>query len=140
MNLAKLFTIKTDAEGTFGIFNGMRVLSIIWVIYGHDYLITLTLPSNPNDIVTLIESPGWVTLCPSAFFSVDVFFFIGGFLSAVVVIDKLNKMKRINLSIIPAMWTHRFLRIWPTYAFCLLVYYKLSVYWFGGPVWSYYIE
>jgi len=34
----------------------------------------------------------------------------------------------------------RILRILPTYAFCLLVYYKLSVYWGGGPFWNKYIS
>jgi peptidoglycan/LPS O-acetylase OafA/YrhL len=36
--------------------------------------------------------------------------------------------------------TIRFLRIWPTLAFCLLVWYKLSVYWFSGPLWGLYVE
>lgn len=80
-----------------------------------------------------------MTLTPSAYFAVDVFFFIGGFLAAVLVLEKMMKMKRIRLSLIPSMWIHRFLRIWPTYAFCLLIYYQLSVFWSDGPVWNEYL-
>jgi len=68
-----------------------------------------------------------------------VFFFIAGFLSAVLVLDKLLKMKRIPMVMIPSMWLHRFLRVWPLYAFCLLVYYKLLNYLGGGPIWSEFI-
>jgi peptidoglycan/LPS O-acetylase OafA/YrhL len=115
-------------------------LSIFWVIYGHDFLIRFRAISNIADYGYIIESVGFVTLAPSAYFAVDVFFFLGGFLAAFMVIEKLRNMKKITPAIIPSMWLHRFLRIWPTFAFCLLVYYKLSVYFFSGPIWSMYIN
>lgn len=32
---------------------------------------------------------GWVTLTPAAYFAVDTFFFVGGFLAAVLLLEKL---------------------------------------------------
>ena len=52
-------------------------------------MIRLRLISNISDFATIIETPGWVTLGGGAFFAVDVFFFLGGFLAAVLVLDKL---------------------------------------------------
>jgi peptidoglycan/LPS O-acetylase OafA/YrhL len=57
--------------------------------------------------MTMVETTGWVTLAPSAYFAVDVFFFIGGFLAAVLVLEKILKLKRIRPMLIPSMWLHR---------------------------------
>lgn len=94
---------------------------------------------NIQDLIYIIQEPGWITLVPAAYFAVDVFFFIGGFLAAVLVLEKLLKMRSVKMALIPSMWLHRFLRIWPTYAFCLLVYWQLSVHWGDGPIWNEYI-
>ena len=138
-NLSKLFTIKEEGVQTFKIFNGVRAFSIFCVIYCHDYLVRFRVVSNIADYNAIMSDVGWVTLAPSAYFAVDVFFFLGGFLAAYMVIEKLTKMKRITPAIVPSMWLHRFLRIWPTFAFCLLFYYKLTPYFFSGPIWSMYI-
>lgn len=71
-------------------------------------MIRFVLLSNTADASSIIEKPGFVTLAPSAYFAVDVFFFMGGFLAAVLVIEKLVKMKKITATLIPSMWVHRF--------------------------------
>lgn len=58
----------------------------------------------------------------SCIFCSGYIFFVGGFLAAVLLLEKLIKLRTIKITLIPAMWLHRFLRIWPTYAFCILVY------------------
>ncbi|CAD8208487.1 unnamed protein product [Paramecium octaurelia] len=141
-NYQKLFKInepKGENAG-FVIFNGIRSLSIFWVIYGHDQLIRGSNSFNLIDIPYKITEPGWLTLTPAAYFAVDTFFFVGGFLAAVLLLEKLTKLRSIKFSLVPAMWIHRFLRIWPTYAFCILVYWQLTVYWSDGPIWNEYIE
>lgn len=105
-NLNKLFTIKDDGSA-FQIFNGVRALSIFWVIFGHTLLTRYKLASNLADLATAASTAGWVTLGPSAYFAVDVFFFIGGFLAAVIVLEKIMKLKRIRPNLIPSMWLHR---------------------------------
>ena len=129
---------KGANEG-FVIFNGMRGLSIFWVIFGHEELIRGKVTTNYMDWKTITREAGWVTISAAAYFAVDVFFFVGGFLAAVLVLDKLLKMKFVNASIVPSMWVHRFLRVWPTYAFCIIIYWKLTPYWSSGPIWNEYI-
>jgi peptidoglycan/LPS O-acetylase OafA/YrhL len=63
-----------------------------------------------------------MTLLPAAYYAVDTFFFVGGFLAAVLLLEKLTKLMTIKFSLVPAMWLHRFLRIWPTYAFCIIIF------------------
>ena len=88
-NYSKLFTFKNEDDNPYKIFNGIRALSIFWVILGHDYLIRFRLPANINSIPLYLPEAGMLTLIPSAYFAVDVFFFMGGLLAAVLGIDKL---------------------------------------------------
>ncbi|CAD8107262.1 unnamed protein product [Paramecium primaurelia] len=140
-NYQKLFKINEPQGDNAGfvVFNGIRSLSIFWVIFGHDQLIRGSNSFNLIDIPYKITEPGWVTLTPAAYFAVDTFFFVGGFLAAVLLLEKLTKLRTIKFTLVPAMWLHRFLRIWPTYAFCILVYWQLTVYMSDGPIWNEYI-
>jgi hypothetical protein len=89
----------------------MRALSIFWVIYGHDYMVRFFLLSNPSDAKAILEAPGWISFVPPAYFAVDVFFFIGGILAAVLVTEKLAKLKTIRAGLVPAMWLHRYITL-----------------------------
>lgn len=141
-NYQKLFKIEEPKgeNASFVIFNGVRALTIIWVIYGHDEMIRGRTAYNLSDVPYMLQQGGWITLCPAAYYAVDVFFFVGGFFSSVLVLEKILKMKNIRPGLVPFMWVHRILRVWPTYAFCLLVYWKLSIYWSDGPLWSEYLH
>jgi peptidoglycan/LPS O-acetylase OafA/YrhL len=63
--------------------------------------------SNPADTNAILEKPGFITLAPAAYFAVDVFFFLGGFLAAVLVLEKITKIRKISIMLIPSMWLHR---------------------------------
>lgn len=72
-----------------------------WVIYGHNYA---WLAYQANNILSLFDEivkPGMITLVPSAYFAVDVFFFMGGLLAAALGVNKIAKMNKINPWIIP---------------------------------------
>jgi peptidoglycan/LPS O-acetylase OafA/YrhL len=87
---------QRDEENNFRIFNGIRVLSISWVIYGHSYLILALGMKNVASFPILVKQTGWITLTPAAYFAVDVFFFIGGFLTGVLLVRKLLSMKKLR--------------------------------------------
>ena len=78
-------------------FNGIRVFSISWVIYGHQYYLEGFNEVNPlsADLVSLRQGV-LLTLVYSGLFAVDVFFFIGGFLTSTLVVEKLRKMKNLR--------------------------------------------
>ena len=92
MKSLKLLIFLMELGNKFSL-NIFRALSIFWVTYGHAYLIRFSAISNTADAISIIEKPGFVTLAPSAYFAVDVFFFLGGFLAAFLVLEKLVKMR-----------------------------------------------
>jgi peptidoglycan/LPS O-acetylase OafA/YrhL len=97
-NFHKLVQIKEPHpdEDNFRMFNGIRVLSISWVVYGHLDLLMILSMRNPLSWVSVVETPGLMTLGAAAYYAVDVFFFIGGFLTSVLLVEKLRKMKEIR--------------------------------------------
>ena len=72
------------------------------------------------------------------FYSVDVFLYLGGFFVAYSICAK-GTLKKINLKkplALVMLFFYRLIRIWPSYIFSLLVYWKLSVYFSNGPAYS----
>lgn len=62
------------------IFNGVRVLSILWIILGHSYFIRAgEIVMNIEAVPYLVAQKGTI-MAYGAFFAVDVFFWLGGFL------------------------------------------------------------
>ena len=71
---------KTTENDNLLFLNGMRVLSIFWIVFGHDMWFRFMNIKNWMDGMNILTTPGIATLCPAAYFAVDVFFWIGGFL------------------------------------------------------------
>lgn len=68
----------------------------------------------------------------SAFFAVDVFFYIGGFLVAYSFLR--NSMKSIMKY--PLAIAHRLLRFWPSYIMAMIIYFGIMIHTGYGPLWS----
>lgn len=60
--------------------NGMRVISIYWIVFGHGMWFTIMNIKNWMETAEIMQTPGLPTLAPAAYFAVDTFFWIGGFL------------------------------------------------------------
>lgn len=52
---------------------------------------------NWIDSNQILTSPGLVTLTPAAYFAVDVFFWIGGFLITIGLVSKMKKSKAVRI-------------------------------------------
>lgn len=72
--------------------NGIRSLSIIWIVFGHCYMVALLLPTHVNsaDILDWLKTP-FSMLLQSGTMSVDTFFFLSGFLLSWVAFKELDK-------------------------------------------------
>lgn len=86
-NFAQLMapTTKGKDDGT-SVFNGIRVMSIAWIILGHTWFYFLGgAIVNPQYISDLIKSYRftWMEVTPIA---VDVFFMMTGFLGAYIIL------------------------------------------------------
>eukprot|EP00013_Stygamoeba_regulata_P020285 CAMPEP_0177652660 /NCGR_PEP_ID=MMETSP0447-20121125/13259_1 /TAXON_ID=0 /ORGANISM="Stygamoeba regulata, Strain BSH-02190019" /LENGTH=682 /DNA_ID=CAMNT_0019155941 /DNA_START=129 /DNA_END=2177 /DNA_ORIENTATION=- len=134
-NFQRLFSPLT---GNLTTLNGIRVISMLWVILGHTYIgrvqegfsnIAYTFPDLLNRFSFLI-----ITQAP---FSVDTFFWMSGFLGAYGLIKEVAKkgIRGVNW---PMLYIHRFIRILPVYMFVILVYLQLSPYFADGPQWYMY--
>lgn len=51
---------------------------------------------NWIDSLEILTTPGLATLVPAAYFAVDVFFWIGGFLITIGLVSKMKKSKAVS--------------------------------------------
>lgn len=134
-NGKKLFEVKnTKSPDVISCLNGIRVLSIIWIIYGHSHMMFGRVPVyNPEFIVK------WVThyssmLVISSTVAVDSFFAISGLLVTFLTLRQLERQNgRINIF---AMQVHRYLRLTPVLAAVILFMTSFYKYLGSGPMWK----
>eukprot|EP01104_Vermistella_antarctica_P017246 TRINITY_DN6086_c4_g1_i1.p1 TRINITY_DN6086_c4_g1~~TRINITY_DN6086_c4_g1_i1.p1 ORF type:complete len:825 (+),score=186.04 TRINITY_DN6086_c4_g1_i1:193-2667(+) len=148
-NVRSLFT---PIPGSMGALNGIRVLSMLWVILGHTYVFMIGFNALGIDNLTYmfmdVAQRFSFQFVLNALFAVDVFFAISGFLVGYFLLREMRKdrgrgdgsggysIKDFILYVI-----HRLARLLPLYAFTLLVYTRLSYYiGSGGPYWHSYRE
>jgi peptidoglycan/LPS O-acetylase OafA/YrhL len=134
-NWATLF--ERSISDSSQIFDGIRAISTLWVIYGHIYLLRLMdVIKNLEDLPYHFEKP-LATVGYSPTLSVDTFFWLSGFLIGYLVVQENEKSKgKINwgLSIFG-----RLLRILPVYIFAMVFVNFLITNWGSGPK-SYHIK
>ena len=132
-NLNKLVSSIPGANPRLEILNGIRVISILWVIFGHTYYYILSSPvMNPTKIIDIVQN-FWYSFLFQAPFSVDAFFFLAGFLSAYIMIGEIKKRNgKLNFFM---LFFHRYYRIMPLYSFLIFMAWYFVPYLKQGPMW-----
>lgn len=133
-NLLKLFASKPASEkNSLDIFNGVKVLSIGWVVLGHSFLfrITETVVLNIDEVQERM-SYWYAAFVYGGLFSVDAFFWMSGVLFAYLAIGQFRSTRGVNW---PVVYLHRFVRILPLYMFILFLSWSFSAYIGSGPIW-----
>ncbi|XP_060075442.1 nose resistant to fluoxetine protein 6-like [Ylistrum balloti] len=131
-NSEKLLS-TTQAPGSLTAINGIRVLSMFWVILGHSYVFPQGITNNYGKFVTKMADRLSFQAIMNALVSVDTFFALSGLLLSYLT---LREMKKNNGKINWAMfYFHRFWRLTPAYMLVLMVNACLSRYWGDGPFW-----
>lgn len=140
-NFKKLFASRSGEKlglpkDSLEILNGVRVMSMGWVILGHVYLLRMDLPpiKNMNDISGEFKKVK-TAMIYSAVFSVDTFFWLSGFLMAFLLAQQLDSPRGMQLKGWVYLYFHRFYRILPAYMFVLLMCWAFTKYLGDGPVW-----
>ena len=134
----------------FGFLDGLRSLSMIWIILGHTMTIC-SLNGITNPAIILPPTGLLIHLGAQFFltsrFAVDTFFFISGFLVSVSLLKRLVPTYNNNSSgkssgsrppmvrWLTQFYLHRLLRILPPYIFCLILWWKVGVLLGSGPFW-----
>ncbi|KAH8272279.1 hypothetical protein KR044_006677 [Drosophila immigrans] len=148
--LVQIFSARVNSRGLFRVsdsksnpnvidcLHGIRCLSLIWVIYGHDYLVSALSPNiNLVDVLPWIKSP-FSMFIVHGLFSVDTFFFLSGLLVVMVALRTMERSKgKLN---VPLMYLHRFLRLTPVLALAILVYMTILPILGSGPVYNTFIN
>ena len=129
-------TILSTKQQTFAItsLNGIRVISMFWVILGHSLLWSLHFNSNSLHYVKNVVPRFTFQANLSAPFAVDSFFLLSGTLVAYLTLRRMDKQK--GRFPVLLYYTHRFLRITPAYLFVLFSYWFLTVHLADGPLWQ----
>ncbi|XP_072028216.1 nose resistant to fluoxetine protein 6-like [Amphiura filiformis] len=124
-NTEKIFSTGSPSS-MLGSLNGIRVLSMWWVILGHSMYFPYGLRyDNPVYIVDQFDKTALFPVLNGTF-SVDTFFVLSGFLVTYLTLKELRKTSgRINWF---QFYFHRFWRITPLYMVCLAIWATLTPY------------
>ncbi|KAL5011558.1 hypothetical protein ScPMuIL_010109 [Solemya velum] len=131
-NASKILNTKQSA-GSIRALNGIRVMSMTWVLLGHSYSFGITITENVLPYF-MVQFKRWTfQALLNATVSVDTFFTISGLLLSYLV---LKEMKQNNGKLNWFMfYFHRFWRLTPCYMLVIMTYSTLFQYWGSGPFW-----
>ncbi|XP_071491770.1 nose resistant to fluoxetine protein 6-like [Diadema antillarum] len=134
LNLSKLMNAKTS-DSSISCLNGIRVISMSWVILGHttSFVLGTSIVGNPQTVVNAVFSFGFQAI-DNAFFSVDSFFFLSGLLVAYLTLGRMAKTN----GHIPWLWfyVHRYWRLTPALIMTMLIQMYIKPHLGSGPIWQ----
>ncbi|CAF1061127.1 unnamed protein product [Adineta steineri] len=131
--LRQIFTIKQKNNNeSYQFLNGIRVLSLFWVIIGHSFLFNILFTSNILDIFTWSRNIS-MQLILNATFSVDTFFVLSGFLTTILFVRHVEKQGKLSIRLIILYYVHRYIRLTPTFLLVILISINLTPYFGNGP-------
>ena len=146
-NIPEMFRSPAVNDG-FKSLEGLRVLSICWIITGHTFLHMESISSNVFFMSR--DAAGWLLIqfLSAATFAVDTFFFLSGFLAAHLFLESFSKAKKKAqetgrtpkdpplLAWSGLIYFHRYLRLTPLYLLAIMFWtYVLPVV-TNGPFWQ----
>lgn len=130
--LRRIFSMKTiNNEDSFHFINGIRVLALFWVIIGHSILDSLAYTSDIVDVLSWSHNI-FFQLVVNAPFTVDTFFVISGFLTAILFVRQVKKEK-LSLRLMILYYVHRYIRLTPPFLLLLFISIHLTPYFGHGP-------
>nr|XP_049694112.1 O-acyltransferase like protein [Helicoverpa armigera] len=131
-NTRRFLNFKS-APGALECVDGIRAFSMMWVIVGHTYSMTLLgFVHNVGDIMNWLTSFGgiWINSAP---ITVDTFFMLSGILAVYTCIGKITRTRFIKT--IHLFYLNRLLRMFPLLATMVLLQASLFNHVSDGPYW-----
>ena len=118
----KIFHVGENKDN-LGCINGIRFLSMAWVIIGHTYRLILATPppmTNQLAINEFVKSYGMRTILNSTP-SVDSFFLIGALLLSYLTLQQLDLQKGGSVKFWVMFYVHRYIRLTGVYAMAVAI-------------------
>jgi len=108
-NIEKLFTVTHKGDQNLAVLNGVRVLSIGWVIVGHAFAFAQMVPFANFATIKDIFQGKLFGVIPGGVFAVDTFFLLSGLLTAYLLTLKMYPKKgKANFLL---LYFHRYYRL-----------------------------
>jgi peptidoglycan/LPS O-acetylase OafA/YrhL len=124
---------KINPNSNLNVLNGIRSISMIWVVFGHSMSYTISGAINiASSAETISLLKPFFLIVEGGLFAVDVFFFVAGILLAYVFLRTDN----INSTTYPMAFIQRVLRFWPSYLIAIMIYYSVYLHLGSGPRWG----
>lgn len=119
-NCKKLLKPTTQGEGDrTDVLNGVRVCAMGHVLLAHVFFFfTHGSVINLTDIFDIIKQD-WFAVITVGTYAVDVFFFLSGFLASYVILARMHKRRGKGEGCLATV-LHRWIRLFPLYAFVML--------------------
>ena len=128
-----MLSTKQQSQAVITCLNGIRVISMSWIIISHTHLWSFFIYSNQVTLVKHMASRFSFMPVPGGVLGVDSFLLMSGLLVTYLTMRQMNKQKgRFPLLM---YYIHRILRITPAYIFVLFSYWLLTVHFADGPLW-----
>ncbi|XP_026813027.1 nose resistant to fluoxetine protein 6-like [Rhopalosiphum maidis] len=126
--------IKYDKNNKLNIFNGLKTLTMVLILFGHRFLVHSTSPILYTlDLERIYRvGPDILLTCMNL---VDPFFYITGFLMYVMIKPQLVK-RGTGWIQVPMIIFYKYLRILPAYGFMMLLTAYFIPFMYNGPFWA----
>ena len=133
-NLSMILSTKQPPTAITSL-NGIRVMSIFWVIVAHTHYWALISNVLKNPAYALSHYTHRFSYQPivNGFLAVDSFFFLSGVLVAYLTLREMERKK--GRFPVLTYYLHRYLRLTMVYAFLLFFWWTLTVHLGNGPTW-----
>ncbi|XP_020498672.2 O-acyltransferase like protein [Labrus bergylta] len=139
-----LSTSSCSREGGFSSLNGIRVLSLLWIICGHSaqFPVINNLDNYKNWKKTAESSPLYVlSMSGPVFLAVDTFLLLGGLLSARSLLGSIDRAEdKLSPSLVTSYLFRRIKRIQPLHLFIMFLTIGLISLVQWGPYWFPFID
>ncbi|XP_013404082.1 nose resistant to fluoxetine protein 6 [Lingula anatina] len=114
--------------------NGIRVMSMAWIVLGHTYS---TLRGNMSNLLGAMKKTEDFSFqaITNAVYSVDTFFLLSGVLVAYLFLRQLRREKGPHVKSMVMYYVHRYTRLSPLYFMLLFSSVALMPYMGSGPLW-----
>eukprot|EP00826_Nyctotherus_ovalis_P061750 TRINITY_DN881_c0_g1_i8.p1 TRINITY_DN881_c0_g1~~TRINITY_DN881_c0_g1_i8.p1 ORF type:complete len:666 (-),score=107.02 TRINITY_DN881_c0_g1_i8:289-2286(-) len=125
-NFRSFMSTKNKTDDNLDIFNGIRVFSMVWIIYAHTYDFGAQGPiKNLPEYSREIKLSYPMTIVINGTLSVDVFFFMSGFFAALSFSKIYQNPKNRSFKTVILSYIFRYLRLTPLLVVCTL--YRLFI-------------
>lgn len=121
----------STAKGPLTCLNGLRVISMCWVIQGHTYSFAVLVMKDINYAENTLRKQFSFQPIVNGTYSVDTFFFLSGLLVAYLALKELASQGKLNWVY---YFLHRYWRLTPMYALCIMFFTTLYTLTITGPL------